>query len=164
MRALHPYQMEVAARTAKNWAVVISSEKPQTAVPVEIVYRPQTLTILKITGGGGTVTITLTGPEPSQEQVWALKEWDLSEHPFRREYSIAHLSPGLYQLAFQFEGEGEAGLGYIYSQGGGLVAQRLGLAAGLMLTTAFVAAGIILAKVVTWAGGQLGRVQGPPDH
>jgi len=147
VRTLHPYQREVAARTVKNWTITVSPDKPQATAQVEIFYRPQTLTILKLTGGGGTVTITLTGPEPSQEQVWALN-WDLSEHPFRREYSIAHLSPGRYQLAFRFEGEGQVGLGYTYSQGGGSVAQLLGLAAGLMLTTAFVAAGIILAAFI----------------
>ena len=146
VRTLHPYQAQTAAHTVKNWAVVVSQEKPRMTASVNIIYRPRTLTILKLTGGG-MVTITLTGPEPSQEQVWAL-EWDLSEHPFHREYSIAHLSPGRYQLAFKFEGEGEAGLGYTYSQGGGPVAQRLGLAAGLMLTTAFVAVGAILTAVI----------------
>jgi hypothetical protein len=152
LQILHPFQTQVAARTVKNWAAVVSTDRQRVTYPVEIEYRPQMLTIVKLTGGG-TVSIVMTGPRPSQEEAWALKRWDLSEHPFTREYSIDHLSPGLYELSFQFEGESEsgddeAGLGYTYSQGGGPRAQYLGLAAGLMLTTAFVAIGIILSTVI----------------
>jgi len=162
LQVLRPYQTQVAARSMKNWAVVISAERAQVTYPVEIVYRPRTLTITKLTGGRGTVSITLTGPQPSRQEVWALRNWDLSEHPFTREYSIAHLPPGSYQLAFQFEhegesGEDEAGLGYIYSQGGGPRAQYLGLAAGVILTTALVAAGVILATVIVRLYGTLQR-------
>jgi hypothetical protein len=131
---------------------MLSPERTQVVDPVEIVYRPHTLTILKLTGGG-VFSAALTGPEPSQEEVWTLERWDLTEHPFTREYSIEHVSPGRYQLTFRFEGmdsDGyeEAGLGYTYSQGGGPVAQRLGLAAGFMLATAFVAAAVIVTAVI----------------
>jgi hypothetical protein len=131
---------------------MLSPERTELTDPVEIVYRPHVLTVLKMTGGG-VISAVMTGPQPSQEQVWALERWDLTEHPFTREYSIEHLSPGLYELTWRFEGmdsDGyeEAGLGYTYNQGGGPVAQRLGLAAGLMLVTSFVAAGTILAGLV----------------
>jgi hypothetical protein len=150
--ALRPFQTRVAARTEQRWAVMLSPERTELTDPVEIVYRPHVLTVLKMTGGG-VISAVMTGPQPSQEQVWALERWDLTEHPFTREYSIEHLSPGLYELTWRFEGMdsdgyGEAGLGYTYNQGGGPVAQRLGLAAGLMLVTSFVAAGTILAGLV----------------
>ena len=148
IRALRPPFLNRRAHTVENWVAVVSPDRPQRIFPVEIVYRPQTLTIIKLTGGG-VVTIFITGPEPSEEEVWSLKSWDLTEHPFTREYSIAHLSPGLYQITFQLDGKDrngdeEAGLGYTYFQGGGPVAQRLGLVSGLLIATAFVAAGIVL--------------------
>jgi len=151
IQVLRPYQARVAARAVENWAVVVSQENPRETFPIEIVYRPRTLMIKKLTGGG-IVSIILTGPEPNEERVWALEKWDLREHPYTREYSIAHLHPGIYHLTFQFEGEveggTEAGMGYSYSQGGGPTAQYLGLVSGLMLTTALLAAVVILSAVV----------------
>jgi hypothetical protein len=152
LNAIRPSQARVAARTQQRWAVVLSPEQTENTSPVEIVYRPHVLTVIKMTGGG-VISAVMTGPQPSQDAVWTLERWDLTEHPFTREYSIEHLQPGLYELTFRFEGRdrdgyGEAGLGYTYGQGGGPVAQRLGLAAGLMLATAFVATATILAAVI----------------
>jgi hypothetical protein len=119
---------------------------------VQIVYRPHTLTLYKLTGGA-VVTIVLSGPAPSEEEQWSLRQWDMVEHPYTREVAIDHLAPGNYQLTFEYEGPSRtgdqyAGLGYTYSQGGGPVAQRLGLVAGLLLTTASVAVGIIIAALI----------------
>jgi hypothetical protein len=152
VNAIRPSQAEVAARTDQRWAIWVSPERTEITDVIEIVYRPHVLTVLKMTGGG-VISAAMTGPQPSQEEVWVLERWDMTEHPFTREYSIEHLSPGLYELTFRFEGAdkdgyAEAGLGYTYSQGGGPVAQRLGLAAGLMLATSFVTAGIILTAAV----------------
>ncbi len=152
VNAIRPFQTRVAARTEQRWAVMLSPDRLEITDPVEIVYRPKVLTILKMTGGG-VISAVMTGPQPSRDEVWTLERWDLTEHPFTREYSIEHLSPGLYELTWRFEGMdkngyADAGLGYTYSQGGGPVAQQLGLAAGLMLATIFVAAGTIVVALI----------------
>jgi hypothetical protein len=148
IRFLHPYQSLRAAHTVEHWAVHLSPDHPEDTGTLRVVYLPRTLTISKLTGGV-VMDAYLTGPAPESDQVWAMQEWDLRDHPFSRQFSIADLAPGDYTLTFRYlqsvPGYDDARLGYVYTQGGGPVAQRLGLAEGLMVSTAFVAGSIIVA-------------------
>ena len=143
VRVLHPTQATMAAHTVDG-TVTLTQERPEAIEALDVVYRPKTLTIVKLTGAGGVMTISLTGPQPSNEEKWAL-EWDLREHPFTRETSIAHLTPGEYDLVFRYRDGERADLGYTYNQGGGPLAQRMGLVEGLLVATGFVAAATIFA-------------------